>query len=186
MAGTQSSKLRVAFMGYGLGRENIGNKAAVRTVLLASADADLRARLTQELTAMRWQVREAAGGAEAMALLEAEGAEAMVLDSALPDLEVNELAGEMRIRHPVMELLRMDGSVDEAGARSPRRNELLHALRRAQDLRGGPAGPRGQSRGCCAGGGGGAAVAQRGAARDEPARSRDGRGRTGNGHAGSG
>ena len=133
MAGTQSSKLRVAFMGYGLGRENIGNKAAVRTVLLASADADLRARLTQELTAMRWQVREAAGGAEAMALLEAEGAEAMVLDSALPDLEVNELAGEMRIRHPVMELLRMDGSVDEAGARSPRRNELLHALRRAQE-----------------------------------------------------
>ena len=47
-------------MGYGLGRENIGNKAAVRTVLLASADADLRARLRQELTALRWEVREAA------------------------------------------------------------------------------------------------------------------------------
>ncbi|MGA2437404.1 MAG: sigma-54 dependent transcriptional regulator [Acidobacteriaceae bacterium] len=118
-------------MGYGLGRENIGNKAAVRTVLLASADADLRARLTQELTAMRWQVREAAGGAEAIALLEAEGAEAMVLDSVLPDLEVDEFASEMRTRHPVMELLRMDGIVDEAGARSPRRNELLHALRQA-------------------------------------------------------
>jgi DNA-binding NtrC family response regulator len=120
-------------MGYGLGRENIGNKAAVRTVLLASADANLRARLRQELTALRWEVREAAGGAEAMALLEVEGAEAILLDSALPDLEVNELAGEMRIRHPVMELLRMDGVVDEAGARSPRRNELLHALRRAQE-----------------------------------------------------
>jgi DNA-binding NtrC family response regulator len=118
-------------MGYGLGRESVGNKAAARTVLLASADADLRARLRQELTALRWQVREAAGGAEAMALLEAEGAEAMVLDSALPDLEVGEFAGEMRIRHPVMELLRIDGIVDEAGARSPRRNELLHALRQA-------------------------------------------------------
>ena len=127
-------------MGYGLGRENIGNKAAVRTVLLASADADLRARLRQELTALRWQVREAAGGAEAMALLEAEGAEAMVLDSALPDLEVGEFASEMRIRHPVMELLRMDGIVDEAGGRSPRRNELLHALRQAQQDAHGPRG----------------------------------------------
>jgi DNA-binding NtrC family response regulator len=119
-------------MGYGLGRENVANKAAVRTVLLISADATLRARLTQELTAMRWEVREAAGGAEAMALLEIEGAEAMVLDSVLPDLEVSEFAREMRTRHPVMELLRIDGVVDEAGARSPRRNELLHALRQAQ------------------------------------------------------
>jgi len=44
------------------------------------------------LTAMRWRVREAAGGAEAMAQLEEEGAEAMVLDSVLPDLEVSEFA----------------------------------------------------------------------------------------------
>jgi DNA-binding NtrC family response regulator len=109
-------------------------------VLLASADADLRTRLRQELAAMRWEVREAEGGAEAMELLEVEGAEAMVLDSALSDLEVDEFAEEIRIRHPVMELLRIDGIVDEAGARSPRRNELLQALRQAQaDSRG----PRG-------------------------------------------
>jgi DNA-binding NtrC family response regulator len=118
-------------MGYGLGRESAGNKATARTVLLASADADFRTRLRRELTAMRWRVREAAGGAEAMELLEVEGAEAMVLDSALPDLEVDEFAGVMRMRHPVMDLLRIDGIVDEGGARSPRRNELLHALRQA-------------------------------------------------------
>ena len=53
-------------MGYGLGRKSVENKASVRTVLLASADLHFRARLRQELTAMRWQVREAAGGAEAM------------------------------------------------------------------------------------------------------------------------
>jgi DNA-binding NtrC family response regulator len=127
-------------MGYGLGRESVENKAAVRTVLLASADADLRSRLRRELAAMRWEVREAGGGAEAMELLEAEGAEAMVLDSALPDLEVDEIAEEMRIRHPVMELLRIDGTVDEAGARSPRRNELLHALRHALEDSHGPRG----------------------------------------------
>jgi len=119
-------------MGYGLGREDAGNKAGARTVLLASANATLRARLRQELTAMRWQVREAAGGAEVIELLEAQGAEAMVLDSVLPDLEVDELAGEMRMRHPVMDLLRIDGVADDGGARSPRRNELLHALRQAQ------------------------------------------------------
>jgi len=83
---------------------------------------------------MRWQVREAAGGAEAMALLETQGAEAMVLDSALPDLEVGEFAIEMRVRHPLMDLLRVDAvSDDAAGVRSPRRNELLHALRQAQE-----------------------------------------------------
>ena len=60
-------------------------------------------------------------------------AEAMVLDTALPDLEVGEFARQMRSRHPVMDLLRVDQGVEETGARSPRRNELLHALRRAQE-----------------------------------------------------
>ena len=120
-------------MGYGLGRQSVGNKAALRTVLLASADAHFRSLLRQQLTAMRWQVREAGGGAEAMAQLEMQGAEAMVLDSALPDLEVGEFARQMRSRHPVMDLLRVNAGLEESGARSPRRNELLHALRQAQE-----------------------------------------------------
>ena len=52
-------------MGYGLNKEGAA-KAAVRSVLLASSDAHFRRRLREQLTAMRWQVREAAGGAEAM------------------------------------------------------------------------------------------------------------------------
>jgi transcriptional regulator with GAF, ATPase, and Fis domain len=64
--------------------------------------------------------------------LEAEGVEAMVLDSVLPDLEVGEFAVQMRSRYPEMDLLRVDAGADQVGARSPRRNELLHALRRAQ------------------------------------------------------
>ncbi len=82
---------------------------------------------------MRWTVREAAGGAEAIAELERQAAEAMVLDSVLPDLEVGEFARQMRTRHPVMDLLWVDAGADETGPRSPRRNELLHALRRAQE-----------------------------------------------------
>jgi DNA-binding NtrC family response regulator len=120
-------------MGYGLSKESAVAKAAVRTVLLASADTHFRARLRHQLTAMRWQVREAAGGADAIEQLELQSAEALVLDSVLPDLEVGEFARHIRTRHPVMDLLRVNAGTDDAGPRSPRRNELLHALRQAQE-----------------------------------------------------
>jgi DNA-binding NtrC family response regulator len=107
--------------------------AAVRTVVLASADAGLRERLRSSLTGLRWQVREASGGAEAMAQLEDSRSEALLVDSWLPDLEVGEFASVIRMMYPAMELLRVDGGVD-GGARSPRRNELMHALREAQSV----------------------------------------------------
>src|SRR6202046_4405604 len=119
-----------------VGRDAVLNEdametAATRTVVLASADAELRHRLRTSLTGLRWQVREASGGAEAMAQLEDARSEALLVDSWLPDLEVGEFATVIRMLYPSMELLRVDGGVD-GGARSPRRNELLHALREAQ------------------------------------------------------
>ena len=66
-----------------------------------------------------------------MAQLEDARSEALLVDSWLPDLEVSEFATVIRMLYPSMELLRVDGGVD-GGARSPRRNELLHALREAQ------------------------------------------------------
>ena len=105
----------------------------MRTVVLASADTGLRQRLRASLTGLRWQVREAGGGAEAMAFLEESRPEAMLVDSWLPDLEVGEFAGQIRQMYPAMELLRVDGATESGGARSPRRNELLHALREAQE-----------------------------------------------------
>jgi DNA-binding NtrC family response regulator len=121
-----------------VGRDSLLNEdametAAIRTVVLASADAGLRQRLRASLTGLRWQVREAAGGAEAMAQLEDARSEALLVDSWLPDLEVGEFATVIRMLYPSMELLRVDGGTD-GGARSPRRNELLHALREAQDV----------------------------------------------------
>src|ERR1700679_2532517 len=120
----------------GMGWESVlnmetGEVAAARTVVLASADAALRQRLRTSLTGLRWQVREASGGAEAMAQLEDARSEALLVDSWLPDLEVGEFATVIQMLYPSMELLRVDGGVD-GGARSPRRNELLHALREAQ------------------------------------------------------
>lgn len=105
---------------------------AARTVVLASADAGLRQRLRASLTGLRWQVREASGGAEAMAQLEDARPEALLVDSWLPDLEVGEFSNVIRMMYPAMELLRVDGGAN-GGARSPRRNELLHALREAQN-----------------------------------------------------
>jgi DNA-binding NtrC family response regulator len=123
--------------GMNLGRdavlgEDVMEAAAMRTVVLASADAGLRQRLRTSLTGLRWQVREASGGAEAMAQLEDSRSEALLVDSWLPDLEVGEFATVIRMLYPAMELLRVDGGAD-GGARSPRRNELLHALREVQN-----------------------------------------------------
>ena len=86
--------------------------AAMRTVVLASADAGLRQRLRASLTGLRWQVSEASGGAEAMAQLEDSRSEALLVDSWLPDLEVGEFATVIRMLYPAMELLRVDGGVD--------------------------------------------------------------------------
>src|SRR3984885_7871853 len=108
-------------------------QAGMRTVVLASADAGLRERLRASLVGLRWQVREAGGGAEAMAQLEDSRSEALLVDSWLPDLEVGEFASVVRMMYPAMELLRVDGGLD-GGARSPRRNELLHALREAREV----------------------------------------------------
>ncbi len=107
--------------------------STMRTVVLASADAGLRQRLRTSLIGLRWQVREAGGGAEAMAFLEELLPEALLVDSWLPDLEVSEFAGQIRRMYPTMELLRVDGAAESGTVRSPRRNELLHALREAQE-----------------------------------------------------
>ena len=104
-----------------------------RTAILASPDVSFRQRVRDALTDLRWQVREAAGGAETLACLDASPAETVVLDSWLPDLEIREFIAEFESRHPGVDLVLADASLpDDKAARSPRRNEVLHALRRAQ------------------------------------------------------
>ena len=105
-----------------------------RAVVLVSADAGMMHRLGAGLTQLRWSVRQAAGGAEAMAMIELEQPEAIVIDGWLPDLEVGEFAAYMEKHYPAMDLLRVDGRVSAGKARSPRRNELLHAIRVAQEF----------------------------------------------------
>lgn len=110
---------------------------ASRTAILTSTDASFRERVRHALTDLRWQVREAAGGAETLAQLDEQAVETVVLDSWLPDLEIREFIQEFERLHPGVDLVMADAS-GEGGSpvRSPRRNEVLHALRRAQAVDG--------------------------------------------------
>jgi DNA-binding NtrC family response regulator len=56
-----------------------------RTVLVASADSNFRQRLSETLVGLRWQVREAEGGAQIWAHAEAAQPEAVIVDSWLPN-----------------------------------------------------------------------------------------------------
>lgn len=120
------------------------SSVTAKAVVLASSDADLRERLRKGLTGLRWTVLEAGGGVEAMAQIERGRPEALLVDAWLPDLEVVEFTGHMRTMYPGMDVLRMDGGSGSTGegARSPRRNELLHALREAQECAGYAAAPQ--------------------------------------------
>ena len=104
----------------------------LRSVLLASSDLALRAPLRAALTAMRWQVREVSGAAEALAQLDQSLPEALILDRWLPDIEVNEFSLLVQQLFPSLDLLRIDGHSLARDARSPRRPELLSAIRDAQ------------------------------------------------------
>jgi DNA-binding NtrC family response regulator len=104
-----------------------------RTAVLASADLSFRQRVKETLTGLHWKVREAGGGAEAMAHLDTAPAEAVILDSWLPDLELQEFIVEFEKLYPSVDLVTVDGASATKTARSPRRNEILYALRRGQD-----------------------------------------------------
>src|SRR5271169_1536605 len=76
-----------------------------RTALVASADRSFRQRLNQILTGLRWQVREAEGGAQAWAEAAAAAPEAVIVDSWLPDLDRDEFLKEFRSIFPDVDLV---------------------------------------------------------------------------------
>ena len=110
-------------------RSALSGWATPRCVVVASADVDVRSRLSRALTAMRWRVQEAAGGADAVIRLETTRPEALLVDSWLPDLEISEFCSLIERTYPALEILRLDGVALTAEIRSPRRHELLLALR---------------------------------------------------------
>ncbi len=104
-----------------------------RTALVTSADRSFRQRLTQVLAGLRWEVREAEGGASAWAQAEAAAPEAMIVDSWLPDLALSEFLSDFRERFSEVDLVTAEGSQAQESPRGPYRQELLYALRRSQE-----------------------------------------------------
>ena len=91
----------------------------------------MRARLLDALEAQRWEVREAAGGAAALLMMEQMAPQAALLDGLLPDLQLEGFAEEVRASYPGVDLISLDGSLvpPPGAARNPRRGELLQVLR---------------------------------------------------------
>jgi len=104
-----------------------------RTALLASADHSFRQRLSEILTGLRWQVREADGGAEVWSEAQAALPEAVIVDSWLPDLDLAEFLKDFRDRFPEVDVVMASGAAAQESPRGPYRQELLYALRRSQD-----------------------------------------------------
>jgi DNA-binding NtrC family response regulator len=100
---------------------------------VASADRSFRQRLSEILTGLRWQVREAEGGAQAWAEAETTPPEAIIVDSWLPDLDLAEFLTDFRTRFPEVDLVTTGSSSPRECPRGPYRQELLYALRRSQD-----------------------------------------------------
>jgi DNA-binding NtrC family response regulator len=111
----------------------LANRIRPRTALVASADRNFRQKLTETLTGLRWQVREAEGGAQAWAEAEAAPPEAVIVDSWLPDLDLAEFLKDFRTFFPEVDLVTASGSIAQESPRGPYRQELLYALRRSQD-----------------------------------------------------
>ena len=117
-------------------------RAAAASVLVVSADAAMRARLSSALEAQRWEVREAAGGAAALMMMEQMAPHAALVDGLLPDLHLEGFADEVRANHPGVDLISLDGTIaPPAAPRSPRRGELLQVLRSVREGEGSPGEP---------------------------------------------
>jgi DNA-binding NtrC family response regulator len=111
----------------------VATRVRTRTALVASADRSFRQRLSEILTGLRWQVREAEGGAQAWSEAELSAPEAIIVDSWLPDLDLAEFLKDFRISFPQVDLVTAGSAQAEESPRGPYRQELLYALRRSQD-----------------------------------------------------
>jgi DNA-binding NtrC family response regulator len=111
----------------------VSSRPHSRTALVISADGSFRQRLSDTLTGLRWQVREAEGGARAWEEAASSAPDAVIVDSWLPDLDLAEFLRDFRGGFPLVDLVTAGGSSREESQRGPYRQELLYALRHCQE-----------------------------------------------------
>jgi|SRR6185503_15813623 len=104
-----------------------------RTAIIASADSCFRQRLRTILSGFRWEVREAHGGAQAWGETLDAPPQAMVVDSWLPDLDVQDFLREFRAYFPNVDVVANDLASVKPAVISPYRQEIFYALRHVED-----------------------------------------------------
>ncbi len=86
--------------------------------MVASGDAGFRKQVLAALSAARHDAVEAEGGADALLKLELGRYAGLVLDSQLPDLDADELAGLVASQYPQLPVEVLDSAVPVAGLRA--------------------------------------------------------------------
>jgi CheY-like chemotaxis protein len=109
------------------------SRMRARTALVASADGSFRQRLVAVLTGLRWQVREAKGGAEAWGEAMEALPQVIIVDSWLPDLDLGEFLSEFRNAFPQVDVVTSSNATSMESAPGPHRQEILYALQRVQE-----------------------------------------------------
>lgn len=104
-----------------------------RTAIIASADSSFRQRLRIILSGLRWEVREAHGGAQAWGETLDAPPHAIVVDSWLPDLDVHDFLREFRAFFPKVDVVANDLASVKPAVVSPYRQEIFYALRHVED-----------------------------------------------------
>lgn len=85
------------------------------SILVASPDAEFRARIVQSLAPSEGSPYEVRGGAEALKRLKAASYKTLLVDRWLADLDVNELAETVRSRHPDVRVVIVDSKAGTMG-----------------------------------------------------------------------
>lgn len=115
--------------------ERSATSVAPRSALLIGSVDGFARQIRCALEDLRWHVREAVSGAQAWMEAERELPEAVILDSCLPDLDLHEFIHDFYSAFPEVEIVRIDGLLTFHGSRSPRRHEILHALRDVEETK---------------------------------------------------
>jgi len=104
-------------------------------VLIASPNGELRRSVGSALTARRWEVEEALGGADAIGKLQSTECQFVVLDRHLPDLHSDDVVKLIGRAYPGVGVLMLDENNGEHvmyGANSEAMKMLVSAVERAE------------------------------------------------------
>ena len=101
-------------------------------VIVVSANPGLRHELIRRLGAKRWALTEAESGADALARLDLEGGELLLLDPALPDLEPSEFHALVSAHFPKIHVVTVNSHTGQPLLRSSSPSAV--ALRAVEDL----------------------------------------------------